>query len=98
MGLTLQNPRSDHQPLDLVRPFINLRDARVPVLRPLDGILAAVAVAAVDLNGSVRDSRRHLARKKLRDSCECMAKSFGTGRTPGGLMILKWPVSVVVGL
>jgi len=68
MGLTLQNPRGDHQPLDLARPFINFRDARVSVC-PLDGIFSAVAVAAVDLNGPVRDSRRHLARKKLRDGC-----------------------------
>jgi hypothetical protein len=57
MGLRLQNPRSDHQPLDLARPFVDFRDARVAI-RPLDGIFAAVAVAAVDLNGFVRDSGR----------------------------------------
>jgi len=66
IGLRLQNPRSDHQSLNLARPLVDFRDARVAI-RSLDGIFAAVAVAAVDLNGLMRDSGRHLARKKLRD-------------------------------
>src|SRR6267378_1458011 len=64
--LRLQNPRRDDQTLDFTGAFIDLGDARVAVVA-LDGILAAVAVAAVNLNGFVRDARGHLAGKQFGD-------------------------------
>src|SRR6476659_8649702 len=39
----------DHEPLDLLRPLVNLRDLRV-AHEPLDRVLPDVAVAAEDLH------------------------------------------------
>ena len=55
-----QNPRGNHEPLNLAGPFVNLRDACVAI-RSLDGILAAVAVAPMNLNRFMRHARGHFA-------------------------------------
>src|SRR6266850_6957262 len=65
--LRLQNPGRDDQTLDFAGAFVDFGDAGIAVVA-LDGILAAVAVAAVNLNGLVRDARRHFARKQF---CDC---------------------------
>jgi hypothetical protein len=57
-----QHPPRDHQPLDFAGAFVNFRDARIAV-RSLDRVFAAVAVAAVNLDGLVRHARGHLARE-----------------------------------
>src|SRR5215472_4416067 len=62
-----QDPGGNDQTLDFARPFVDFGDARVAVVA-LYRILAAVAVAAVNLNGFVRDARGHFARKQFGDS------------------------------
>src|SRR5271168_718286 len=64
--LTLQNPGRDYQALDFAGAFVDFGDARVAVVT-LDGIFAAVAVAAVDLDGFVGDARGHFAGEKFGD-------------------------------
>src|SRR5207249_9375101 len=55
----------DHEPLDLARSLADLRELRVAEIS-LDLVLLDVAVAAVDLDPGVRDSRRDLRREELR--------------------------------
>src|SRR5207245_2517641 len=55
----------DDQPLDLVRPLVDLHDLRVPH-EALDGVLACVAVAPEDLDGVGRDLHRGVAGPALR--------------------------------
>src|ERR671925_1043174 len=55
----------DHEPLDLTRPLVDLRDLRVAVV-PLDRELLRVAVAAEDLDRLRRLAARHLGRIELR--------------------------------
>src|SRR5690606_25712517 len=60
-----QHARRDDDALDLARALVDLGDPRVAVV-PLDGELGRVPVAAVDLDGLVRDPRGGLAREELR--------------------------------
>src|SRR5215813_815939 len=60
----LEGPRSDHQPLNFTGAFVNFRDSGVTV-GALDGIFAAVAVSAVNLNGFVRYARGHFTGEQL---------------------------------
>src|SRR5919108_3208730 len=55
----------DHEPLDLARALVDLRDLRVAVV-PLDGELLRVPVAAEDLDRLRRLAARHLRRVELR--------------------------------
>src|SRR6266849_5764772 len=64
--LRLQNPGRDNQALDFAGAFVDFGDAGVAVVA-LDGILAAVAIAAVNLDGFVRDARGHFAGKEFGD-------------------------------
>ena len=64
--VTFQHPRGDYQALNFAGAFVNLGDAGVAI-GAFDGIFAAVAVAAVNLDGFVGDARGHFARKKFRD-------------------------------
>src|SRR6267378_2415192 len=64
--LRLQNPGRDDQALDFAGAFVNFRDAGVAIVT-FDGILAAVTVAAVDLNGYVRYACGHFAGKEFCD-------------------------------
>src|SRR2546421_819293 len=64
-ALFLDHLTRDHEPLDLVRPLVDLRDLRVPH-HPLDRVLLHVAVAAEDLYGIGRDLHRHVRAVELR--------------------------------
>src|SRR5207245_9920239 len=59
-GRLLQEARRDDEPVDLVRPFVDPRDARVAI-RALDGKLSRVAVAAEYLYGLIDGKRERLA-------------------------------------
>ena len=60
-----QGPRDD-QPLDLLRPLVELGDLRV-AHHPLDRVLVDVAVAAQHLDGVGRDAHRRVAADELAD-------------------------------
>src|SRR5713101_796831 len=64
--LRLQNPGRNDEALDFAGAFVDFGDAGVAVVA-FDGIFAAVAVAAVDLDGFVRDARGHFAGEKFGD-------------------------------
>src|SRR3954465_11711308 len=64
-ALLLDHLARDHEPLDLVRALVDLRDLRV-AHHPLDGILLDVAVAAEDLHRVGRDLHRHVGAVELR--------------------------------
>src|SRR3954471_1000340 len=55
----------DHHALDLARPFVDLRDARVPVV-PLHRVVVQVAVAAMDLDRLRAHPLRELGCVELR--------------------------------
>src|ERR1022692_3094329 len=55
----------DHEPLDLLRALVDLRDLRV-AHEALDRVLLDVAVAAEDLHRVGGDSHRHVAALQLR--------------------------------
>src|SRR5205814_4660021 len=55
----------DHEPLDLARPLVDLRDLRVAVVA-LDRELLRVPVAAEDLDRLARLPARHLGGEELR--------------------------------
>ena len=55
----------DHEPLDLVRPLVDLGDLRV-AHHPLDRVLLHVAVAAEDLHGVRRHGHRGVGAEELR--------------------------------
>src|SRR5687768_4779666 len=63
LGLSQDAP-CDDKPLDLAGALVDLGDARVAVVA-LDAELGGVAVAAVDLEGFVRDARTHLGGQEL---------------------------------
>src|SRR4051794_26928767 len=67
-GLTLlraEDRARDHEPLDLARPLVDLRDLRVAVVA-LDRELLRVAVAAEDLDRLRRLAAGHLRGEELR--------------------------------
>src|SRR5580700_4545281 len=66
VGLRAQNPRGNDQALDFAGAFVDFGDAGVAVVA-LDGIFAAVAVAAVDLDGFVGDAGGHFAGEEFGD-------------------------------
>src|SRR5579859_3340423 len=66
MTLRLQNPGGDDEALDFGGAFVDFGDSGVAVVA-LDGIFAAVAVAAVDLDGFVGDARGHFADEEFGD-------------------------------
>src|SRR5688572_26336488 len=51
----LEEAPRDDEPLDLARPLVDPLHPLVPH-HPLDGVLAGVAVAAVELDGGVADA------------------------------------------
>src|SRR5437588_412474 len=55
----------DHEPLDLLRPLVDLRDLRV-AHEALDGVFPDVAVAAEDLHRVGGDGHRDVAALELR--------------------------------
>src|SRR6266852_4166945 len=63
-ALLLQHLARDHQPLDLVRSFVDLRDLRVPH-HPLERILRDVPVTTEDLHCVRRDFHRHVRAVEL---------------------------------
>src|SRR5215213_6847626 len=63
-GLAEQRP-GDHEPLDLARALVDLRDLRVAVIA-LGGELLGVAVAAEDLDRLAGLAARDRAREQLR--------------------------------
>src|SRR3954471_3284496 len=60
-----ENRASDHEPLDLARALVDLRDLRVAVVA-LDRKLLRVAVAAEHLDRLGSLAARHLGREQLR--------------------------------
>src|SRR5215469_4043783 len=62
--LRTQRPGRDDQALDFAGTFVNLRDAGVAV-GAFNRVFAAVAVAAMDLHGFVRDTGGHFAGEKF---------------------------------
>jgi len=72
-GLSQRGARNDHA-LDFAGAFADGHQARVPV-HALDGVFAAVAVPAVDLDGIVADTLRH-----FRGESFAMAASLVYGR------------------
>src|SRR2546423_1203161 len=60
----LEHLAGDHEPLDLVRALVDLRDLRV-AHHPLDGVLLDVAVAAEDLDCVGRDLHRDVGAEEL---------------------------------
>src|SRR6266853_2390747 len=56
VSIGFQHPSRNHKALDFARSLVDFRDTRVAI-HALDRILAAVAVAAVNLHGFVRDAR-----------------------------------------
>src|SRR3954449_11119857 len=63
-ALLVDHLARDHQPLDLVRALVDLRDLRV-AHHPLDGVLLDVAVAAEDLHRLGRDPHRRVRAGEL---------------------------------
>src|SRR5271168_1758597 len=61
-----EDPAGDYQALDFAGAFVDFGDAGVAVVA-LDGIFAAVTVAAVDLDGFVCDARGHFAGEEFGD-------------------------------
>src|SRR5665213_4250773 len=60
-GAPLADHRArDHDPLDLLRPFVDLRDLGV-AHHPLDGVFGRVAVTAEQLAGVAGDAHRTAA-------------------------------------
>src|SRR5215470_2260498 len=66
LRVALQDPRGDDEALDFARALVDLSDASVAI-GSFDRIFAAVAVAAVNLDGFVRHASGHLAGKQLGD-------------------------------
>ena len=64
--LSLQGPGSYHEPLNFAGALIYFGDAGIAI-SSLDGILAAISVAAMNLNGFVRHARCHFAGEKFCD-------------------------------
>src|SRR5207249_2132208 len=64
-AVLLQHLACDHEPLDLVRALVDLRDLGV-AHHPLDRVLLDVAVAAEDLDGVGRDVHRDIGAVELR--------------------------------
>src|SRR5437660_8120926 len=64
--LRTQNPGGDNESLDFAGAFVNFGDAGVAVVA-LDRILAAVAIATMDLDGFVRYARGHFAGEEFCD-------------------------------
>src|SRR5258708_15449030 len=64
--LRLQNPGGDNQALDFAGAFVDFGDAGVTVIA-LDGIFAAVTIAAMNLDGFVCYARGHFAGEELGD-------------------------------
>jgi hypothetical protein len=66
LPLGFQNPGGDDEALDFGGAFVDFGDAGVAVVA-LDGIFAAVAIAAVDLDGFVGDAGGHFAGEEFGD-------------------------------
>src|SRR5665647_2090661 len=62
---TFRQVTGDHQPLDLARAFVDLRDLRVAEV-PLDRVLGHVAIAAEDLDRLARSLVRDVGCEQLR--------------------------------
>src|SRR6476619_249236 len=63
-ALLLEHLARDHQPLNLVRPLVDLRDLRVPH-HPLQRVLGDVAVTAEHLHSIRRHLHRHIRAVEL---------------------------------
>src|ERR1700733_13585735 len=63
-SVRLKDPGGNYDALDFAGALVDFGDARVAI-HALDGILATVTVAAVNLNRLVGDARGHLAGKEL---------------------------------
>src|SRR5262245_54914063 len=80
-SVLLEQRAGDHDALDLARAFVDRGDARVTVVA-LDGELLGKSVAAVDLDGLVRDPVGGLGGEELRHRGG--ATPAGTARVPIG--------------
>src|SRR5271155_3916015 len=83
--LGFEEPGGDDEALDFGGAFVDFGDARVAVVA-LDGIFAAVAVAAVDLDGFVGDAGGHFAGEKFGDG-RVHAEARAGVLLPGGFAI-----------
>src|SRR5262249_49882798 len=77
-----QRPRRNDEALDFAGAFVNFGDASVAI-GAFNRILAAVAIAAMDLNGLVRNARCHFTGEKFGHG-RVLAEARASVLLPGG--------------